>query len=134
MDYIDTDVLIHSLVNQNSDLHLKVIDLIEGINNKNRLFLSWLSLQEAAFVLSKLNQPASFISLKMDALISTMPAAHGQREFIRAMELASIIGYKNFNDCLHTAIAEQHCTDLFTCNYKDFKLIRSHTTLNIHFL
>jgi len=30
MDYIDTDVLIHSLVNQNLQLHLQVNDLIKN--------------------------------------------------------------------------------------------------------
>jgi predicted nucleic acid-binding protein len=134
VDYIDTDILIHSLVNQNSDLHLKMIDLIDEMNSQNRLSISWLSIQEVGFVLAKLNQAPAFISSKLDALISSMPVVYGYSEFIRAMKLAELIGYKNFNDCLHTAIAEQHCTDLYTCNYKDFQLIQSHTSLNIHFL
>ncbi|MDB5147040.1 MAG: putative nucleic acid-binding protein contains domain, partial [Mucilaginibacter sp.] len=67
MDYIDTDVLVHSLINQNEQLHLKVIDLIEEMNNANRFFISWLSIQEVGFVLAKLNQPAAFITSKLDA-------------------------------------------------------------------
>ena len=134
MNYIDTDVLIHSLINQNSNLHLKIIDLIDEMNSQNQLSLSWLSIQEVGFVLAKLDQPPAFISSKLEALISSTPLAYGYPEFYRAMELAKIIGYKNFNDCLHTAIAEQHCTDLYTCNYKDFKTIQSYTTLNIHFV
>lgn len=134
MVYIDTDVLVHSLVNQNEQLHLKAIDLIDEMNNANRFFISWLSIQEVGFVLAKLNQPAAFINLKLDALISTSPFGYGGVEFTRAMSLTEVIGYKNFNDCLHTAIAEQHCTDLYTCNYKDFKHIQPHTFLNIHFL
>lgn len=134
MDYIDTDVLVHLLVDQNGQLHIKAIDLIDEIINANRFFISWLSIQEVGFVLAKLNQPAIFINSKLDALISSGPLGYGGAEFTRAMSLAMVIGYKNFNDCLHTAIAEQHCTDLYTCNYKDFKHIQPHTSLKIHFL
>jgi predicted nucleic acid-binding protein len=134
MDYIDTDVMIHSLINQNLGLHLKVNDLIEEMVTNNRFLISWLSIQEIAFVLGKLNQPVSFISSKLDSLISSLPVQYGLIEFNRALELAKFIGFKDFNDCLHTAIAEQHCKDLYTCNFKDFKRIQPYTTLNIHLL
>lgn len=134
MDYIDTDVLIHALVNQNRELHLKVTGMISEMIDRNRFFISWLTIQEVGFVLSKLDQPIPFITSKLNALISSVPASYGNPEFSRAMALAEIIGYKDFNDCLHTAIAEQHCSDIYTCNYKDFKRIQAHTNLNIHFL
>jgi predicted nucleic acid-binding protein len=134
MNYIDTDVLIHSLVNQNSSLHLRTVDLIDEMNSRNELSFSWLSIQELGFVLAKLGQSSTFINSKLEALISSAPLDYGRSEFVRAMELANITGYKNFNDCLHTAIAEKYCTALYTCNYKDFKIIQSHTSLSIHFL
>lgn len=134
MNYIDTDVLIHSLINQNQNLHLKVNDLIEEMITTGEFLISWLSIQELGFVLAKLEQPVSFISSKLETLIASFPVQYSQIEFTRALQLAKIIGFKDFNDCLHTAIAEQHCTDLYTCNYKDFKRIQSHTSLNIHFL
>jgi len=134
MDYIDTDILIHSFVNQNSNLHLKVIDMVDEMITDKKFFISWLTIQEVGFVLSKLNQSTSFISIKLDSLMSSLPVQYGLTEFTRAIELAGIMGYKNFNDCLHTAIAEQHCTDLYTCNHKEFKNIQLHTSLNIHFL
>ena len=65
MDYIDTDVLIHSIVNQDLELHLRVNDLIEKTIAGNRFVVSWLSVQETGFVLAKLNQPASFIKKKL---------------------------------------------------------------------
>lgn len=52
MDYIDTDILIHSLVNQNLNLHLKVNDLLEEMIASNRFLISWLSIQETGFVLA----------------------------------------------------------------------------------
>ncbi|MFI5139916.1 MAG: type II toxin-antitoxin system VapC family toxin [Sphingobacteriales bacterium] len=134
MDYFDTDVIIHSLVNQNPNLHLKVNDLIEEVVKTNRFLISWLSIQEIGFVLAKLDQPVSFISLKLGDLIYSSPVEYGLIEFTRAVEIAKVIGFKDFNDCLHTAIAEQHCSDLYTCNYRDFKRIQPLTSLNIHFL
>jgi predicted nucleic acid-binding protein len=100
----------------------------------NRFLISWLSIQETGFVLAKLDQPIAFISAKLAALISSLPVEYGLVEFTRAMELAKVIGFKDFNDCLHTAIAEQHCSDFYTCNYRDFKRIQPLTSLNIHFL
>ncbi len=62
MNYIDTDVLIHSLVNQNPGLHLKVIDIIEEMALVDQLKISWLSIQEIGFVLAKLEQTTNFIT------------------------------------------------------------------------
>lgn len=100
----------------------------------DQLKISWLSIQEIGFVLAKLEQTTNFITSKLDLLISAEPALYGEREFKRAIELAQKIGFKDFNDCLHTAIAEQYCTALYTCNYKDFKRIQPLTNLDIHFL
>ena len=134
MNYIDTDVLIHSIINQNIDLHLKINDLIEEMAKTNTFFISLLTIQETSFVLAKLNQPNSFITSKIQSLMSTLPVAYSYIEFIRALELAQTIGFKDFNDCLHVAIAEQHCSDLYPCNYKDFKRIQPLTPLKIHFI
>lgn len=134
MNYIDTDVLIHSIINQNLNLHLKINDLIEEMAKSNTFVISLLTIQETGFVLAKLDQSEPFISYKMQLLLNSMPVQYGKTEFTRALELAKIIGYKDFNDCLHIAIAEQHCTDLFTCNYKDFKRIEPLTPVKIHFL
>ena len=134
MNYFDTDVLIHSLVNQNANLHLKVNDLIEDTAKANKFLISWLSIQEIGFVLAKLEQSIPFISSKLDTLMSSAPVEYGLIEFKRAVEIAKTIGFKDFNDCLHTAIAEKHCTDLYTCNYRDFKRIQPLTSLHIHFL
>ncbi|RYU86179.1 type II toxin-antitoxin system VapC family toxin [Mucilaginibacter terrigena] len=134
MFYVDTDVLIHSMIKQNPSLHLQVKNLLDQFVEDNKLSISWLSIQETAFVLGKLNQPIESISLNIDFLIALQPAEYGLVAFNRATELAKIIGFKDFNDCLHTAIAEQHCTDLYTCNFKDFERIKPYTTLNIHFI
>lgn len=134
MYYIDTDVLIHFLVNQNSSLHSQVKILLRQFVKEGNLSLSWLSIQEAAFLLAKLNQPNDVIITSLDFLTATIPINYGPTEFARAVTIAKSVGFKNFNDCLHTAIAEQYCTDLYTCNSKDFSVIKDHTPLNIHFV
>ena len=97
MNYIDTDVLIHSLINQNPNLHLKINDIIEEMVRGQTFLVSWLSIQELGFVLAKLDHPTSFITSKLNDLISTPPVQYGPDEFKRAMELASSIGFKDFN-------------------------------------
>lgn len=134
MNYIDTDVLIHSLINQDQQRHLSVNDLLEEMIKENTFLISFLNIQEIGFVLAKLNQPVPFISSKLNALISSLPVSYSSTEFARAITLAEHIGFKDFNDCLHLAIAEQHCTDLYTFNYKDFKRLQAYTTLKINFL
>ena len=52
-------------------------------------------------------------------------------EFQRAKQLASKIGFQNINDCLHTAIAENYCSELYTFNKKDFEKIKAFTDLKI---
>src|SRR5690606_27632069 len=113
MNYIDTDVLVHSLVNQNPNLHLRVNDWIEEMIVSDTFVISWLNIQEVGFVLAKLDQPAPFVSDKLLTLMSSFPATYGSVEFTRALELAQQVGFKDFNDCIHTAIAEQHCSDLY---------------------
>lgn len=134
MYYIDTDVLIHSFVKQNIQLHSQVKALLSQFVVERKVSISWLSIQETAFVLAKLNQlPLSIIN-SINFLVELTPFTHDKPEFVRASELAKIIGFKSINDCLYIAIAEKHCTDLYTCNTKDFKRLEPHTTLNIHFI
>jgi predicted nucleic acid-binding protein len=44
------------------------------------------------------------------------------------------IGFRQINDCIHTAIAEKHCTELITYNKKDFSKIAKLTSINIKIL
>jgi len=106
MNYIDTDVLIHSLINQTPALHLRINDMIEEMDKANTFTISWLNIQEVGFVLAKLDQTATFISSNLHHLISSSPISFSGQEFSRAIELAELIGFKDFNDCLHTAITE----------------------------
>jgi predicted nucleic acid-binding protein len=134
MIYFDTDVLVHSLVNQILNLHVKANEIIKETLLANEFVISFLSLQETGFVLAKLNQAGPFISSRLLSLAKSSPVSYGAVEFSRATELAKIVGFKDFNDCLHTAIAEQYCSTIYTCNYKNFTRIQPLTSLKILFL
>lgn len=62
------------------------------------------------------------------------PLTYNKVTFVRAIELANRIDFSDFNDCLHVAIAEEHCTELYTYNARDFGRIQPLTTLTIHIL
>jgi predicted nucleic acid-binding protein len=134
MIYFDTDVLVNFLYNQDSTKHTDSIALIEKCMFDNTFCLSWLSIQETGFVLSKLKKDNQFITQKLNDLIAFSPLNYDQETFIRAIELANEIGFLNFNDCLHTAIAEEYCTEFYTYNQDDFKKIQPLTSLTIHIL
>lgn len=134
MVYFDTDVWINSLVFQDETKHEEACLLVDTHRMGGSLLTSWLCIQEMAFVLGKLNQSPQIINRKLSQLSESFPVVYGYDETIRANELAYQIGYKHFNDCLHVAIAEQHCTDLYTYNHADFIRLQRLTALNIHIL
>lgn len=134
MTYFDTDVLVHFFYNQDETKHIDSIKLIEKCMTENSFAISWLNIQETGFVLSKLKQSNQFITQKLNDLMTFSPLTYSKATFIRAIELANEIGFSDFNDCLHTAIAEENCTELYTYNSRDFGRIQSFTTLTIHIL
>jgi predicted nucleic acid-binding protein len=101
MNYLDTDVLIHAMLNQNSNLHLRVNDMIEEMTNASTFIISWLSIQEVGFVLAKLGHEATFITSKLNSLMASSPVGYGLFETQRATALAGTVGFRNFNDCIH---------------------------------
>lgn len=102
---------------------------------KRKNYLSrFLCLQETGFVLQKLAQQHDAIERMLTSLMYYQPITYEIRHFKRAIELARKIGFQNINDCLHTAIAEEYCDELYTYNRADFKRIKAHTRLKITIL
>jgi len=52
----------------------------------------------------------------------------------KATVIAKKVGFKNINDCIHTEIAKNYCTELITFNKNDFKKIQNYTDLKITIL
>ena len=134
MIYFDSDVLINYFVDQDSAKHAQSIELYQSATYNGVFCCSFLSLQETAFVLARLKVE----SLKIETLIQNMfphlLANYEIHHFKRAVELARPIGFQNINDCLHTAIAEEQCDELYTYNRADFKRIKAYTRLKITIL
>lgn len=119
---------------QDPSKYVEANQLIEQATLNGTFLISWLSIQEFGFVLAKLKQPNSAIRHSIRKLINSLPVNYGSSSFERAIELADQIGFKHFNDCLHTALAEQNCTELYTYNHDDFKKIKPLTSLTIYIL
>lgn len=134
MLYFDTDVLIHFIVNQENKKHEKAIKLVSRSISDNTFFISFVSLQETAFVLSKLGFEHDFISQNVKTFSHFAKAGVTVEIFHRACVLAESLGFKNINDCLHIAIAEEFCDELVTYNKKDFQKASELTPIKISIL
>lgn len=60
--------------------------LIEEMILSKTFVISLLSIQELGFVLAKLGQSATFVSDKLETLMTAYPVAYGSEEFTRAMD------------------------------------------------
>lgn len=134
MIYFDTDVLVNAAIEQNPVKYIEANKIIEQTILSGKFQISWLSIQELGFVLAKLKEPNEVINTSLNQLISSLPVNYNKSTFIKAIELANQIGFSDFNDCLHVAIAEEYCTELYTYNSRDFGRIQPLTSLTIHIL
>ncbi|OJV19310.1 MAG: hypothetical protein BGO21_08620 [Dyadobacter sp. 50-39] len=134
MIYFDTDVLINILIPQDPEKHLQAKALYHTATDNEQFFISFLCLQETAFVLQRLGQTPDDIDAMLTSFLSYEPASYGIAEMKRGIELAKRIGFQSINDCIHLAIAETHCTELVTYNKSDFKRLQKHTRLKIKVL
>lgn len=134
MTYFDTDVLVNAAIEQDPTKYIQANQIIEQTILSGKFQISWLNIQELGFVLAKLKEPKEVINVSLNQLISSLPVNYNKATFIRAIEIANEIGFSDFNDCLHVAIAEEYCTELYTYNSRDFGRIQPLTTLTIHIL
>lgn len=134
MIYFDSDFLINYYVIQDRKRHQLAVKIFDKANQNGEVFLSLLNLQEVAFVLAKLRVDIVEINDTLHTFNKFNPINYSFDEFKRAATLCQKVGFQNINDCLHTAIAETHCQELYTFNQSDFKLIKNHTSLKINIL
>ncbi|MBP6828771.1 MAG: PIN domain-containing protein [Saprospiraceae bacterium] len=110
------------------------IQRIQNAAALNQVMISVISLQEISFVLSRLKIPLPDINQVISVLKGFNPLPVTVADFQRAETFAQSIGFQNINDCIHTTIAENHCTELITFNHSDFKKIQPLTNLKITLL
>lgn len=135
MIYFDTDVIVNYLINQDGEKQDLAVKAFETASTKEECFISLLTLQELTFVLAKLEIAAAEIRTIIGLLLQqASPSQIDSQVFQRALEFAGHVGHKNFNDCLHVALAEQHCQSLITFNKKDFKKLQQYAAIKIEIL
>ena len=131
MIYFDTDVLVNAWVMQDPEKHRQSGELIERAGASDTAIISTLSVQEMLFVLDRLRVGAQQTHAAYEALMKLQPVAYGTENLERAVDIAEIVGFRNINDCIHTAIAETHYAELITYNGQDFNRIRNHARVAI---
>jgi predicted nucleic acid-binding protein len=134
MIYFDTDVLVNYLIRQDAAKNQQAVQLYQSASDEGIFFCSLLCLQETAFVLNRLKVDNQNIDTMISSLFTSSMVSYNANQFSRAKELAKKVGFQNINDCLHTAIAETYCQELYTFNKSDFKRIQRHTKLKITIL
>ena len=131
MIYIDTDVLIHAYVVQDVAKNRQANQLIR---QADIAVISILTVQELLFVLAKLGIEDEVIRSVYNEVMQLEPLAYDTAVLQRAYDLANHVGFRNINDCIHTAIAESHCTELITYNKRDFSKIKAFATVRVTIL
>ena len=134
MIYIDTDVLVHACVNQDTGKYHQANEVIKRAESDGTAVVSTLSVQELVYVLAKLNTADEDIGRVYNAIMHFEPLAYDGLVIRRAFEIAEFVGFRNISDCIHTAIAEQHCTELITYNRSDFRRVSEITTIQVTIL
>ena len=134
MIYFDTDFLVNFLIEQDSKKHQLTRTIFKEANRRNDVFISLLCAQETVFVLGKLGVDTEKIESIIQDFWKYNPVNYSIKHFDRAVELSKAIGFKHINDCLHTAVAEIYCDELYTFNQDDFKKIKRYTSLKINIL
>ena len=134
MIYIDTDVLIHAYVVQDVAKNRQANQLIRQANANDIAVISTLTVQELLFVLAKLSIEDEVIHSIYNEILQLEPLAYDTAVLQRAYDLANRVGFRNINDCIHTAIAESHCTELVTYNKIDFSKIKEFAMVRVTIL
>ena len=134
MIYIDTDVLVHAYVVQDVAKNRQANQLIRQENGKGVAVISTLTVQELLFVLARLGIENEVIHIVYNEVMQLDPLAYDAAVLRRSFDMARHVGFRNINDCIHAAIAERHCTELFTYNLRDFRRIRDIARIRITIL
>ena len=134
MIYIDTDVLIHAYVVQEVYKHRQANEVIEQVNTDDIAVISTLTIQEMLFVLERLHIGNEEIEIAYSEVTQLEPLAYDMKILQRSFDIARHVGFRHINDCIHTAIAESHCTELITYNRRDFIKIKEVAQVSVTIL
>jgi predicted nucleic acid-binding protein len=134
MHYLDTNIIIYSVVNQDPGKMEISQSIIRDLFEKNKLLISPLNLQELIFTLSKLK-----IEIERIEQIYFLFHQFCHNEIDKtlvdsAFEIVSRLNFgKNINDVIHLKFAEKYCTKLLTFD-KDFSILKQYSAIDVQIL
>jgi len=134
MIYFDTNILVHSVINQDDKKRELAQQLISSSIKEKVFVLSTLSIQEFVFVLSKLNVENKVIYNRANFFTQFIKHNIDNYIVIKAVSLCSSRkNYRLINDTVHLFFAERYCNKLLTFD-QDFKHFSSFSEINVEIL
>jgi predicted nucleic acid-binding protein len=134
MLYLDTNILVYSLVNQDSGKMLASQALINQSIADSSLILSPLSLQELTFTLAKLDVPRITIVDSFNVFKAYIKHEIDAELCDSAFQLAlSSNMLLNFNDAIHMRFAERYASKIFTFD-KGFRKFGGYVSIPVEVL
>lgn len=134
MHYLDTNIIVYSVVNQDPRKMEVSQAIIRDLFEKDKLLISPLNLQELVYTLSKLK--IDIKRLEKTYFLFQQFCKNGIDKALinSAFKTASRLNFgKNINDVIHLTFAEKYCTKLLTFD-KDFNVLKKFSSIDIQIL
>lgn len=93
MIYLDTDVLIHFLVPQDISKYRIAKDIFDEVISARKLRVSFLTMQETAYVLNRLGLGKQDIESILTTFLTFAPVNYEAPEMQRAISLCKNLGF-----------------------------------------
>jgi len=134
MVYLDTNVLVYSVVNIDNNKNFKSTQLIKKLIEDDYLILSPLNIQELAYTLSKLKMEPIKI-FEISELFNNFCLNEITCEILsQSISIAQELNfYNNFSDIVHLLFAQKYAQKLITFD-KDFNLLKNIAKIEIEVL
>jgi len=134
MHYLDTNIIVYSVVNQDPGKMEVSQSIIRDLFENDNLLISPLNLQELIYTLSKLKIDIKHIEQTYLFFQQFCKNAIDKTLVDSAFKIVSRLNFgKNINDVIHLTFAEKYCTKLLTFD-KDFKILKQFSSLDIQIL
>ena len=134
MHYLDTNIIIYSVVNQDPGKMEVGQSIIRDLFERDELLISPLNLQELIYTLSKLKVDIKRIEQAYFLFQQFCKNEIDKTLIDSAFKIVSRLNFgKNINDVIHLKFAEKYCTKLLTFD-KDFKILKRFSSLDIQIL
>ena len=134
MHYLDTNIIVYSVVNQDPGKMEVSQSIIRDLFENDNLLISPLNLQELIYTLSKLKIDIKHIEQTYLFFQQFCKNEIDKTLIDSAFKIVSRLNFgKNINDVIHLTFAEKYCTKLLTFD-KNFKILKQFSSLEIQIL